>query len=79
MKNFDKVYEAAAERYGLITVEDAAELGINRKQFSGILHRYESSIMFQRHTTITQRRSRSSAAMQSYTAMVFWPCTTLPL
>ena len=32
MKNFDKVYEAAAERYGLITVEDAAELGIHRKQ-----------------------------------------------
>ena len=32
MKNFDKVYEVAAERYGLITVEDAAELGIHRKQ-----------------------------------------------
>lgn len=32
MKNFDKVYEAAADRYGLITVEDAARLGIHRKQ-----------------------------------------------
>lgn len=32
MKNFDKLYETAAERYGLITVEDAAELGIHRKQ-----------------------------------------------
>lgn len=32
MKNFEKVYEAAAERYGLITVEDAARLGIHRKQ-----------------------------------------------
>ena len=32
MKNFDKVYETAADRYGLITVEDAAGLGIHRKQ-----------------------------------------------
>lgn len=32
MKNFEKVYDAAAERYGLITVEDAARLGIHRKQ-----------------------------------------------
>ena len=32
MSNFEKVYEAAADRHGLITVEDAAELGIHRKQ-----------------------------------------------
>lgn len=32
MKNFEKIYEAAAERYGLITVEDATRLGIHRKQ-----------------------------------------------
>lgn len=32
MKNFDKVYEMAADRHGLITVEDAAELGVHRKQ-----------------------------------------------
>ena len=32
MNNFEKVYEAAADRYGLITVEDAADLGIHRKQ-----------------------------------------------
>lgn len=32
MNNFEKLYEAAADRHGLITVEDAAELGIHRKQ-----------------------------------------------
>ena len=32
MNNFEKVYETAAERYGLITVEDAEKLGIHRKQ-----------------------------------------------
>jgi predicted transcriptional regulator of viral defense system len=32
MKNFERVYEIAADRHGLITVEDAAELGIHRKQ-----------------------------------------------
>lgn len=32
MNNFEKVYETAADRYGLITVEDAADLGIHRKQ-----------------------------------------------
>ena len=32
MNNFEKVYEAAADRYGLITVEDAADLGIHRNQ-----------------------------------------------
>ncbi len=32
MNNFEKVYEVAADRHGLITVEDAAELGIHRKQ-----------------------------------------------
>ena len=32
MNNFEKAYEAAADRYGLITVEDAADLGIHRKQ-----------------------------------------------
>jgi predicted transcriptional regulator of viral defense system len=32
MKNFEKVYDVAVERYGLITVEDAARLGIHRKQ-----------------------------------------------
>ena len=32
MKNFEKVYDAAVERYGLITVEDAERLGIHRKQ-----------------------------------------------
>ena len=32
MNNFEKLYEAAADRHGLITVEEAAELGIHRKQ-----------------------------------------------
>ena len=32
MSNFEKVYETAADRHGLITVEEAAELGIHRKQ-----------------------------------------------
>ena len=32
MNNFEKVYETAADRHGLITVEDAAELGIHRRQ-----------------------------------------------
>jgi predicted transcriptional regulator of viral defense system len=32
MNNFEKVYEVAADKYGLITVEDAADLGIHRKQ-----------------------------------------------
>ena len=32
MNNFEKVYQVASERYGLITVEDAAQLGIHRKQ-----------------------------------------------
>ena len=32
MNNFDKVYEIAAGRYGLITVEDAKEIGVHRKQ-----------------------------------------------
>ena len=32
MNNFEKVYETAADRHGLITVEDAAGLGIHRKQ-----------------------------------------------
>lgn len=32
MNNFEKVYEAAADKHGLITVEAAAELGIHRKQ-----------------------------------------------
>ncbi len=32
MNNFEKVYETAADRYGLVTVEDAEKLGIHRKQ-----------------------------------------------
>lgn len=32
MNNFEKVYEIAADRHGLITVEDAAALGIHCKQ-----------------------------------------------
>ncbi len=32
MSNFEKVYETAADRYGLVTVEDAEKLGIHRKQ-----------------------------------------------
>jgi len=32
MNNFEKVYEAAAEQYGLVTVEGAARLGVHRKQ-----------------------------------------------
>ena len=32
MNNFEKVYEIAADRHGLVTVEDAAALGIHRKQ-----------------------------------------------
>ena len=32
MKNFEKVYDAAAEQYGIISVDAAEELGIHRKQ-----------------------------------------------
>ena len=32
MNNFEKVYEFAADRYGLVTAEDAEKLGIHRKQ-----------------------------------------------
>ena len=32
MSNSGKVYEAAADSHGLITVEDAATLGVHRKQ-----------------------------------------------
>ena len=32
MNNFERVYEKAADRYGLITAEDAAIMGIHRKQ-----------------------------------------------
>ena len=32
MSNFDRVYETGADRYGIVTTEDAAELGIHRKQ-----------------------------------------------
>ena len=32
MSNFDRVYEVGADRYGIVTAEAAAELGIHRKQ-----------------------------------------------
>lgn len=32
MSNFEKVYETAVDRYGLVTVEDAEKLSIHRKQ-----------------------------------------------
>ncbi len=32
MTNFEKVYEIGADRYGLVTAEDAAKAGIHRKQ-----------------------------------------------